>query len=212
MFKRRPAWHKNEGFPFELLTRHRPPRPWRSLHETFNLPQRVLRRKAAVHEAGHVVAALVSGSRRRDPAIIEVAVAADYGKRPRNEPAGYVRWGPHTPLAWNWNDHAVMCAAGQQAEHRWLHEQGLLTEERAWAVEAGAGEDRLVAQSLAVAKPVRISFGAPGTADVDWQELLDQADRLLSDNWPTVIALAAALDEAGRLSGDEVVRIVRAAQ
>lgn len=196
------GWHSN-GHLGEVLagyrTAHRPPAvngPW-WLYGLLDLPRPALRRYLAVHEAAHAVLGQAHGL-----PLDEVALADDLGQGPGEGPAGHTTWG--FPLQCAWIDWATTCAAGEQAQQRWLREQDLHTETRGWAIEIQGQHDRRSAvDALRTAEPVTVSFGAPGTAAIDWQTLREYADVRLDRRWPQVLAVAAALDQAGRLTGEQ---------
>jgi hypothetical protein len=192
-----------------LRTRHRPPweGPW-STYGWLNLDRVQLRRSIAIHEAGHLVL-----GRQVGMPVKEAAIADDLGLTPGQEPAGYVTWGPEDWFG-PWKDFAMVAAAGEQAQMRWLKDEGLYTERRGWAVEAHAWHDRhaVATQAAASSPPVSVSFGQPGTADFDWADLLHAAERHLDQRWSQLLEVADALDQHGHLNGADIDRIINPSQ
>ena len=194
-----------------LRTRHRPPweGPW-STYEWLNLDTAQLRRSIAIHEAGHLVLSLQVGI-----PVKEAGIAEDLGVDPSSsEPAGHIAWSG-APWFGAWKDYAVTFAAGEQAQMRWLKDEGLYTDRRGWAVEAHAWHDRhavATSQAATTNPPVSLSFGQPGTADFDWADLLTEADQRLEKCWAQLLDVADALDRHGYLSRSDIDRIINPAK
>jgi hypothetical protein len=189
-------WHLNDDFP--IYTRTAAPAGWTDSVAVLELSASLARRWNAVHESAHTVLALAYGV-----PVISVEIIADVlGSDPG--PIGSLTHGPFSiPYLRHW----VILAAGERAADRWLREGGLWTPERGWATERGAAGDR-----IAIADRIRdrwdetLTFGI--THDVtDYETLTATADAALAHIWPQVLTLAAALDHAGFLTGEQAAQI-----
>lgn len=167
------------------------------VYDLLDLPDPQLRRCLAVHGAGQAVIGL-----RHSAALLEEVRIHDHLGR-GGDPAGYIEWESYRGA---WKDLAVHYAAGEQAEQRWLYEQGLYTQTRGWAIEVLAVRERVDAAAHTSAT---VSYGAPGTADIDWQEIRDLADVRLARWWSQVLTVAGQLDALGYLTGTELARLLR---
>jgi hypothetical protein len=179
-----------------------------TLYAVLNLPPTQLRRYLAVHEAAHVVIGIQGGSR-----VHHVELDTDLGTGDVRDQvavgdagAAHVTWLPTTVT---WTAHLTMLAAGERAQLAWLREHDLYTSDRAWAVEVLAAQDRLAAVADGAAKGITLAFGeAPDPDVLDWILVCQWADGQLSRSWPTVLAVAAALDDNSRLSGAEIAALL----
>ncbi|MFE4539675.1 hypothetical protein ACFRKB_32195 [Streptomyces scopuliridis] len=109
---------------------------------------------------------------------------------------------------------ALIAAAGEHGELHHLQAAGLLTE--ATARTACAVHDRDTAISAAAALGFTITVDGPAPADPDrgatWSEVSEEARGLVSEQWPAIRAVAAALLTAPdfTLTGDDVAAIITA--
>ncbi|WP_146259306.1 hypothetical protein [Streptomyces tateyamensis] len=157
------------------------------------------RRAVSVHEAGHTVIALHVGMHVKDVKIVERT--RDLGCGPRLELEGTMSPGDYE-LA-----HSAVVkqlAAGERAEQRWLRDYGLWTQDRGWAAEMGALHDR----DAAIPR-LRMFTGSDDLATVlgAYVHFGDQAEEVLGQHWPAVLAVAGALDEEGELTGDQAATL-----
>ncbi|KJY38133.1 hypothetical protein [Streptomyces sp. NRRL S-495] len=199
----RSAWHWNRDFG--LYTRQPAPRPDRptTASRILNLPDPLLREAVATHEAGHAVLALHLGAR-----LTSVSVADDHGRGPGAPgPAGRVDYEPDTaePV----RSILLAGAAGERAQDRWLRQADLWTEDRAWVVEILADQDRAVIErTVRLAHPDGPTYGVSDDPAVDLAALHDHVDVWLHDLWDQVMALAAALNRRGTLTGAQAAAVI----
>ncbi|MBD3004767.1 hypothetical protein [Streptomyces sp. 5-10] len=116
-------------------------------------------------------------------------------------------WDSESPRAevstWMTNDQLtsrgalVASAAGERAQDRWLREKGLWTPVRSLEVEVAARTDRF----SVVRMDPRVGFG---DTEIDYADLMAEADAVLADFWTRLEACVPALLAAGSWSGDEV--------
>ncbi|GGR05498.1 hypothetical protein [Kitasatospora griseola] len=180
-------------------SRHPEPASWCCHGHVPGLDPAAYRRAVSVHEAGHTVIAFHVGMHVKGVEIVECT--RDVGCGPRLELGGAVDPGPYE-LA---DSEAVkQLVAGERAEQRWLREMGLWTQDRGWAAEMGALQDRDAAiprlRTFTGSDDLRILLGWYATFG-------DQAEEVLDRHWPAVLAVAEALDEAGELTGDQVAAL-----
>lgn len=185
-------------------TRHRPPGELCCVPHGLDLSLEQARTAAAVHEAGHSVAAFAVG--------IHVPALWIKVSEPR-------RCGVHEVFGANEavdlaaadvRQAVTMLAAGERAEGHWLGTQGLWTEARAWAVEAGALNDQVQAGALLGALGLPMVYGAgpaEGLHDIDYCQLGLVAAALLAERWEDVLAVSEGLLDRGRLTGDEAAEL-----
>ncbi|GAB2696329.1 hypothetical protein [Kitasatospora kifunensis] len=188
------SWHYEPDF--KLFTRHAAPHipgPT-TAYGILNLTNTQLRRKIAIHEAGHAVLML-----DREIAFVTVQIADDLGHGPGKEsPAGHVEL--HSSLTAPLPDALLGLAAGERAEDRWLREQGLWTSARAWVVEILASNDRQqIARVSWEAHGRPVTYGVSDDPRRDLAAMHDVADEALDDLWGHVLDVAEALDRHGRL-------------
>lgn len=203
-------WHPNaltnRREPY--WTRHQPPTRRCGVYEVLALPTAKVRRYLAVHEAGHVIAGLATGH-----TLIRATIGTAYER-----PAGinhtidtWAQWAP--PHAWE--AYAIRCAGGERAQDQWLRKRRLWTPERAWATEALACSDREDAAEMGrrFEPHVAITWGGNGEVpqrwrQVDWSKIQALTDELLTQRWDDVLAVAAALDDRGTLTGADVQKLL----
>jgi hypothetical protein len=176
-------------------------------YEVLDLPDELLRRLLAVHEAGHAVLGIGSGCR-----IGYVRIGADLGRGRATDPlipdygAAAIKIEPSTVYSEDW---VVSLAAGSAAQVLWLDDQGLLTDARAAAVVILSEHDRRDAQAALQPLGVEIAFTGPAKPGTGWWWwYYGQAGQRLRDRWETVLAVAEALDAAGHLDGPAVHSLV----
>ncbi|GAA0426464.1 hypothetical protein [Streptomyces luteireticuli] len=192
------TWHLNSDKP--VYTRHPEPQSWNSTYAVLDFPDPVLRRFIAVHEAGHAVLYLASGI-----PVGEVHLCNDLGKGPGEGGAAWVKPGGNFSVPYA--QYIAMCVAGERAQNRSLHEQGLWTPDRAWAVERLAADDRdKVAEALRFCNRGDLGFGHSPASGLDLAVVHRAADAALSHLWDRVLRLAEAVDEHGHLTGDQAAR------
>lgn len=148
------------------------------------------RLSVAHHEAGHAVVAMALGLHVVSS---EIDVDGD-GARPGWSVGGitYSVMMPHRPLAWG-----TQAAAGELAALTWHHGSGLTSAEHLDATRADH-DFREAADTL-------LQYGFDLAAS--WLEIRTTAQRTVEALWPEIMAVAAALDQAGRLTGDAIARI-----
>ncbi|MFI1183373.1 hypothetical protein ACH4UT_28025 [Streptomyces sp. NPDC020799] len=201
-------WHLNSDQ--HLYTRHPEPQDWSRgetfLYEYMDFSDATLRRAIAVHEAGHAVLDMAFGI-----PVAEIHLCEDLGRY-----SGATR-GDGTPDAAAWVKtggewrvsymrYAAMCAAGERAQDRWMHETGLWTRERAWACERTAGNDReQIEQQLRTCRR-EVHFSPSPAPGVQYRTVQAVADSALSHLWDRTLRLAAAVDEHGHLTGRQAAR------
>ncbi|MFJ9692677.1 hypothetical protein [Kitasatospora sp. NPDC101183] len=180
-------------------SRHPEPAIWCCIGHVPRLDRVASRRAVSIHEAGHTLVALHVGMHVEGVEIVEQT--RDGGCGPRLELGGATSLGGYE-LARS----AVVkqLAAGERAEQRWLRDHGLWTQDRGWVAEMGGLHDR------DAAGPQLRAY----TRSDDQKTLLgayayfgDQAEEVLEQHWPAVLAVAEALDEAGELTGDQAAAL-----
>lgn len=171
----------------------------RNLAEVLDLGRDGLRRHVAIHEAGHAVVGICQGAE---------ATGAEIGASVGEDGLPLDGACSIQPFNIPWPDLGAICAAGERAAHRWLHEEGLATPRRLWANELSSAADRLTAERLGAGKavPPVLTYGAPGSVPggYEWADLGDAADEVLEADWSAVRRVADALYERGRLTGDDL--------
>ncbi|MFF2118230.1 hypothetical protein ACFVXH_12975 [Kitasatospora sp. NPDC058184] len=174
------------------------------LYEVLALPDDLLRRAIAVHEAGHVAVMLYF-----ELPFERVAISDDLGKD-QSRPGGAGEVTISRDFSAPLYDALVMLAAGERAQDRWLHEADLWTGTRGWAAEAGALGDR-----GEISRIVHEEFGEEvtyGTGDDPCRDLAalhDRTDALLDLLWSGVAALADALTQHGQLNWEQAAAAAR---
>ncbi|WP_043463876.1 hypothetical protein [Kitasatospora sp. MBT66] len=153
---------------------------------------------AAVHEAGHAVAALLLGIHVVDVELTSQAVELNC--------APVVAVNGCTSVTYEVPESAylTMLAAGERAHQRWLINQGLWSPERAWAVERGARDDQSKAVGVLKGRFPEPAFIGP--ALLFWQ-FRPAADALLQANWDRVASLGRGLAHRIHLSGNEAAEL-----
>ncbi|MFF2074619.1 hypothetical protein ACFVXG_07670 [Kitasatospora sp. NPDC058162] len=194
------AWHVN--YEFGLTTRQPKPlldRPT-TAYRILDLPDPLLRKAVAIHEAGHAVLALHLGTR-----LTSVSVADNLG-REEGTAAGRTSYEPGqiTPM----RNVLLVSAAGERAQDRWLREKGLWSPERAWVVEILAAQDRsVIDQCVRPARPGGLTYGVSCDPTADLAALHDHVDMWLHGLWEQVTALADALNQRGTLTGAQAAAV-----
>ncbi|MGW4651357.1 hypothetical protein [Kitasatospora sp. NPDC004289] len=183
----------------ETYSRHPEPVSWCCHGHVPGLDQATYRRAVSVHEAGHTVVAFHVGMHVKRVEI--TGHTRDLGCGPRLELEGAMSPGDYE-LA-----HSAVVkqlAAGERAEQRWLRDAGLWTQERGWAAEMGALNDR----DMAIPR-LQMFTGSDDLATVLGAYVLfgDQVEEVLDQHWQAVIAVAAALDDASELTGDQAAAL-----
>lgn len=161
------------------------------------------------HEAAHAVIGILTGSR-----VDYVRVADDLGRGPVGTDRLIPYYGAATvafaPATVNSEHHVIMAASGAAAQLIWLAESGLWTGERQAAMEILAVHDPRAAQQALDTLGVTIAFSGPARLGEGWWWWYhEQATVMLGDRWPDVLAVAAALDDAGHLAGADVHDLVQ---
>jgi len=183
----------------ELYARHREPELWCCHHHTPALDRATYRRAVCAHEAGHAVVALNSGMHVMKVSISEAE--GDIGCGLRAEFAGVTTPGPYELSP---SSEIKIWAAGERAEQRWLRENGLWTEDRGWAAEMGALDDR----EKSIPKLERgLGTTDLGTVLANYAKFGDEVEQVLDQNWAAVLAVADALDMTGELTGDQAAAL-----
>lgn len=179
------GWHRGIAGGRLSWTVHRPPpdaETYSSIGASMGFTDEQWRDMIAVHEAGHVVVA-----KRVGLPVLRVEITPDGDGA--DQTGGAVTLGEFHEA--DWFEVAVMCAAGEQAALRWMHDTGLYTPLRGWANEHAAMLDRRSAVGFA-ATPLAVVTDDPW-AWHDWRHLGDVAARWLDSAWSDVRALARAL-------------------
>ncbi|MEU2873779.1 hypothetical protein ABZ769_32020 [Streptomyces olivoreticuli] len=201
-------WHLNSDQ--HLYTRHPEPEDWSQgdtfLYEYLDFSDATLRRFIAVHEAGHAVLDMAFGI-----PVAEIHLCDDLGKTPGTrsdelpDAAAWVKTGGQWSVSYM--RYAAMCAAGERAQDRWLRENGLWTQERAWVCERGASSDReQIEGSLRTHCRKELHFNPTAAFGVQYRTVQAVADSALSHLWDRLLRLAAAVDEHGHLTGRQAAR------
>lgn len=155
----------------------------------------------AVHEAAHAVSGLAAGAHIHYASISTTSALRDTSDTPAWAPANAVPGGD--TRACDLTDGLGFIAfmgAGERAEDRWLHEQGLWTPTRAVGVELGAYGDRRHVLTL------NPHFGFDG-GPADYLIVHHFADRLVSEHWSAITTVADVLATRLHLTGDEIADI-----
>lgn len=155
----------------------------------------------AIHESAHAVSGLAAGAYVHYAAISTTAALRDTSAvqtwaPPNAVPGGDTRACNLT----NALDFIVFMGAGERAEDRWLHKQGLWTPVRAVGVELGAYGDRSHVLRL------NPHFGFDG-GPADYLIVHHVADQFVSQHWDAITAVADVLATRLRLTGDEIADI-----
>ncbi|MFI0156249.1 hypothetical protein [Streptomyces lydicus] len=183
-----PEWSENTD---GVWTWHPQPDGMTHIYQSFDDPD-LLQRHGAFHEAGHVVAALVSGL-----GVDGVHLTpSDQGHMFHTVNSGTIR---------TWSGYAAMLAAGERAADRWLRETGEWTTERAWSVERGARSDRRRAVEFAQRHGERFDFLAHPWDG--WTNVCSWADGTLDAHWDRVTAVAEALIAGTALDAEAVAKV-----
>ncbi|TWF92330.1 hypothetical protein FHX80_12650 [Streptomyces brevispora] len=178
---------------------HPAPSVWCCANHVLGLPLETDRQGVAVHEAGHLVAALVGGTH-----VIDVGLTSEEALFPCG-PVHGVSGVTHTgPMAVHPESYLTMLAAGELAHQRWLRNSGLFTPARAWAVERGAVDD--TGKAIGVLRQ-----HSPGIPDDGYRQWFWQyrpaAEALLVAHWECVLNVAGPLGSRGHLNGDEAATL-----
>lgn len=165
---------------------------------------------SATHEAGHAAlwASLGVPLARVWVRTVTEAVAADGS----GSAAGGVVAGGEGSTSIPHLGAMASAAAGERAADRWLHENGLWTEARAWVVERHSMDDRVYAFRLVAKNPEskdRLTFGERPGHPLDYATAHDEADARLEELWPGVLRIANALVAKRELNDDEVRYLLR---
>lgn len=182
-----------DGSPIHSF--HSAPSRWCCTNHVLALPLETDRRGAAVHEAGHVVAALLGGMN-----LIDATLTPEHASCPRGPISAVSGVTQRSPGSVHPDDYLTMLAAGEVAHQRWLLESGLYTPDRAWAVERGARDD--TDKAIGVLRDHIPGYEDNGYRQEFW-EYRPQAQALLDTHWHRVLAVAELLEANGHLSGDE---------
>lgn len=147
---------------------------------------------ACHHEAAHCALATLL-----DVPIDDVTLGWERRGLFRRIPSGLVRIPDHftdpAPLA-------LVVAAGALGEARWVERNHDTTLQSAYGVAARLNVD----DAAALAQYLR-------DGDLNHQDVLDEALRLVDDAWPVVEVLAAEIDATGYLTGRQLQQLARAA-
>ena len=99
-------------------------------------------------------------------------------------------------------------AAGERAETRWLHESGLWTPTRGWAVEWLASNDREKARTwVRDIFDEEMTYGIDPGQTTDYETSHNRADKALDAVWEAIRAVADALVSCRRLTGTQIAEI-----
>jgi hypothetical protein len=152
----------------------------------------------AIHEAAHAVAGLTA---RGCIHYAKITPTAELVAAPPT--AGGIKSGDvYVCNLTDGQDIAVLLGAGERAEDRWLRQNNLWTETRAFGIELGAYSDRRKFLDL---NP-HFGFGADHN---DYRVVHDLADELIDRHWDAITAVADVLAERLRLTGDLVADLAR---
>ncbi|MFE3206409.1 hypothetical protein [Embleya sp. NPDC059237] len=176
------------------LTYLRGPDTWCCTPHILDLEPAVDLVGTAVHEAGHIVAALRLGIHVVDVELTPQSV--DLGCGPIVVTDGCTQITYEVPKS----AYLTMLAAGERAHQRWLLDQGLWTPDRAWAVERGARDDQ--AKAVEVLSQ-QIPEAPYSLSALHFWKVRPDADALLQASWDRVVNLGTALADRLCLSGDE---------
>lgn len=204
----RPWAVNRDGIP----TRHPEPACWgrvTTTTEVLALDSEQSLLMSATHEAGHAAlwASMGVPLARVWVRTVAEAVAAEGSG---SAAGGVVAGGSSTPIP-----HLgamAAAAAGERAEDRWLHENGLWTEARAWVVERHSMHDRVYAFRLVSKDPEsedRLTFGEQPGHPLDYATAHDEADARLEELWPAVLRISNALASKRELKDDDIRRLLR---
>ncbi|MFF5019541.1 hypothetical protein [Streptomyces sp. NPDC001165] len=189
--------------------RHRPPAVGAFCCQGagFGLDRKTERMAVAVHEAGHALAAFTLGVH-----VPAVSIREQEGILPCGHPYDVTGELDEVRLAGaTVKQGMTVLVSGERAEDRWLRENGLWTEQRAFFTERGALGDRATARTILSREfgvPLRFGTSAPGAEDTaDWWRYHPISDELLTDVWPQVMLLAERVADAGALSGDAAAEV-----
>ncbi|MFF8431069.1 hypothetical protein ACF07Y_39230 [Streptomyces sp. NPDC016566] len=183
----------------QTWSRHAAPASWCCFPHTAGLDPEAYRMAVAVHEAGHLVLDLRVGIHVNSVEITPEDINNGCGAQ--RVVHGVTEIGI---VAVRRSQYVTMLAAGEQADLRWLREQGLWTPDRAWAAEMAALDDR--EKAIPVVKDL-VPTDHRLEAIATYWGFSDAAAAELDGCWQQVIAVATSLDSAGRLSGDEAAAI-----
>ena len=174
---------------------HPAPVGWCCANHMLALDLETDRQGAAVHEAGHAVAAFTVGIHVVDITLVTERIQHPCG--PVHGVSGVTEIGR---MAVPVDGYLTMLAAGEAAHQRWLRESGLHTPARAWAVERGALDD--MGKALDVLREWDPGYDDTGHRQLFWRSR-PAAEALVNDRWRGVLAVAGGLAGPGRLGGEE---------
>ncbi|MFF3578614.1 hypothetical protein [Streptomyces mirabilis] len=175
---------------------HPAPAGWCCANHVLALPLETDRQGAAVHEAGHAVAAFTVGIH-----VVGVTLVTERAQHPCGPVRGVSGVTEIGRMDVPVDDYLTMLAAGEAAHQRWLRESGLHTLARAWAVERGALDD--MGKALDVLRERVPGYDDTGYRQLFWRSR-PAAEALMDARWESVMAVAGGLAGPGRLSGEEV--------
>ncbi|MFF7780426.1 hypothetical protein ACFZCG_39190 [Streptomyces tanashiensis] len=180
---------------------HPVPSAWCCASHVLGLPLETDRLGAAVHEAGHLVAALVGGIH-----VIDVGLTSEEALFPCGPIHGVSGVTQTGPMAVHPDRYLTMLAAGELAHQRWLRDSGLFTPAKAWAVERGAVDD--MGKAVGVLREYFPGIPDDGYRQRFWQ-YRPAAETLLATHWGRVLNVAGSLGSRGHLGGDEAAALAR---
>ncbi|MFF5039907.1 MULTISPECIES: hypothetical protein [Streptomyces] len=174
---------------------HPAPAGWCCANHVLGLALETDRQGAAVHEAGHVVAAFVTGIH-----VADVVLTTEQTQNPCGSVSGVSGVTGIGRIAVPVDDYLTMLAAGEAAHQRWLRDSGLHTPARAWAVEVSALDD--VAKAVNQLRERVPGYDATGYRQLFWR-YRPVAEELVDAHWERVLAVAGGLAAPGRLTGEQ---------
>lgn len=178
-----------------------------------NRSQDQLVTSAAIHEAGHAVAAFHA---QIPVAPVEIMVLPPCGQCGSPKSSGRnqgLRLDVGTA-----DDTLRMLAAGVEAELLWAEGQGSMTDAERWAIEVGGIDDQRIARdvvdSLRVIGWPELNYGPPGPAPRSWEWLHQrQQARSASERWWSQIeAVANQLAHCRRLDRADITAVLNSSR
>jgi hypothetical protein len=158
--------------------------------------------RVAIHEGAHAVAALALGLRVRYATVRPCALAKTRGsvlgavEVSLCPTAGHVYVDPLSPDE-DWEPEVVTTLAGAAAEHRQFGDSQLC------GYDVQHAHLVVLLLNLRCARQPRRTF-TDAEVDAATQPYRVKAERVVSDHWPWIGRVAAALDERVGLLGDEI--------
>lgn len=174
---------------------HPAPAGWCCANHMLALDLEADRQGAAVHEAGHTVAAFTMGIH-----VVGITLVTERIQHPCGLVHGVSGVTEIGSMAVPVDEYLTMLASGEAAHQRWLRDSGLHTPARAWAVERGALDD--MSKALDVLREWVPGYDDTGYRQLFWRSR-PSAEALVDARWERVLAVAGGLASRGWLSGEE---------